>query len=91
MDYLPGTFYYHRYGHESYWMREASNGKLSLKALQVLIPYLSLFDIEDINYMMAEGTRDTWFDNLEQRPIRLKQETIPQLSLPRRIKRKFTK
>jgi glycosyltransferase involved in cell wall biosynthesis len=86
MTFLADTFYYHRYGHDSYWMREAKTGRLSLKALQLLIPYLDLLDHEDVNYIMAEGTRDTWFDNLEQRPIKLKQANKPKPSFRNRIK-----
>lgn len=70
---MPNTFYYHRYGHESYWMRDAEKRKksVSLRATQLLIPFFDLIDEKDINYIMSRKGRYTWFDNLDKRPIRL--------------------
>ena len=65
------SFYFHRYGHDSYWMRENNKGKTSLTALQVLIPYFDFIEDESINYMMSESNRYNWFENIDKIPIRI--------------------
>ena len=69
---MPNSYYYHRYGYESYWVREARKGKISLTALPVLIPFFDLLSIKDIDYIMSRKGRDVWFTNLEKHPVRLK-------------------
>lgn len=69
---LPDSFYYHRYGHESYWTRDYKKGKTSLTALQILIPYLDLFKESDINFIVGRKWRHVWFEHLDVRPLRLK-------------------
>jgi len=68
---LPESHYFHRYGHESYWMREAKRGKTSLIALQLLIPFLDAMDNRDVEYVMSRRGRYSWFENLDRRPLRL--------------------
>lgn len=68
---LPGTFYYHRRGHESYWIRENKKGKISLTALQILIPFLDLLSASSENYLMSKKGRQTWFRNLNKKPLTL--------------------
>ena len=72
MAVMPESYYYHRYGHESYWIREAKKGKVSLNALQIIIPYLDLLSEKDVDYIMSKKGRANWFENLGERPIRLK-------------------
>jgi glycosyltransferase involved in cell wall biosynthesis len=91
---LPGTFYYHRRGHESYWIRENRKGKISLTALQILIPYLDLLSESSEDYIMSKKGRYTWFRNLDKRPLTLaknkRQQNDPSLSiLKNNIKVKF--
>jgi len=69
---MPDSHYHHRHGHESYWVREARRGKTSLIALQLLIPFLEQLEIRDVNYIMSPKGRLTWFERLDQRPLRLK-------------------
>jgi glycosyltransferase involved in cell wall biosynthesis len=73
---MPGGGYYHRHGHESYWVRESRKGKTSLTALQVMIPFLDLIAYRDVNYIMGRSGRYKWFDNLDKRPIHLKGHAI---------------
>jgi len=72
---LPDSFYYHRYGHESYWTRDYKKGKTSLIALQILIPYLDLFKDSDINFIVGRKGRHVWFEQRDKRPLRLKTGT----------------
>lgn len=71
---LPDSYYRHRYGHESYWVREHVKGTTSLIAIQILIPFLNLLAEKDVDYIMGRPNRYVWFDNLPERPIRLKDE-----------------
>jgi glycosyltransferase involved in cell wall biosynthesis len=73
---MPDLHYYHRYGHESYWIRDLKKGKVSLTATQILIPFLDLIDEKDVNFLMGEKGRYTWFKNLKKRHIRLKSGDI---------------
>ena len=68
---MPTGFYCHRHGHESYWTREAAKGKISLTALQLLIPFLDQIVEDDIDYIMGREGRLSWHGTLDHRPIRL--------------------
>lgn len=68
---MPESHYHHRFGHESYWVREAKPGRTSLTALQILIPFLDLLNEKDVEYIFSRRGRYSWFDDLEKRPIRL--------------------
>jgi len=72
MTVMPDSFYYHRFGHESNWVREQRKGKTSLTALSIIIPYLDLIVEEDVDYIFSREGRNHWFSNLIARPIRLK-------------------
>jgi len=69
---MPNSYYYHRYGHESYWVRDSKSQKNSLRALRILLPFLDMFDQKDVDYMMSRKGRYDWFGNLEKHPIKLK-------------------
>lgn len=68
---MPNSFYYHRYGHESYWVRESKKNKISLTAIQLLVPFFDLLNENDIKYITSKKFRYTWFENLEKHPIRV--------------------
>jgi glycosyltransferase involved in cell wall biosynthesis len=68
---LPDSFYFHRYGHKSYWVREAKNN-LSQIAFAIVSPYEDLIDEADFNYLKSND----WFANLEIRPVKLKNKLI---------------
>lgn len=69
---LPNSQYFHRYGYESYWVRDSKKYNNSLKALQIMIPFIHLLKDKDINYIFSRRNRYTWFDKLDSRPLRLK-------------------
>lgn len=73
---LADGFYYHRHGHSSYWRRDARDREalMSLRAIQLLIPFFDLLNEEDIDYIMSREGRYTWLGNLSNRPIRLRSE-----------------
>ncbi|CAH2031076.1 glycosyltransferase family 2 protein [Trichlorobacter ammonificans] len=76
MTVMPESFYYHRYGHDSYWMRDARKGMMSLTALQILIPFIDLIDENDVDYIMSREGRYNWFSRMKERNIRLKSGAI---------------
>jgi hypothetical protein len=69
---MPGTGYFHRYGYESTWVRNLKNSNTSIQALQVLMPFLHLIREEDVEYLFSAKGRYTWFDQIGEKPVRLK-------------------
>jgi len=69
---LPGTWYFHRYGHQSHYVRNAQRGNQSLAALMGLIPLLGLIDEQDVEYLFSRDGRFAWYENLAEHPIRVK-------------------
>lgn len=69
---MPNSFYYHRYGYESTYIREIKKVNKSLTILQIILPYINLFNDKDVDYIMSREGRYDWFENLERHPIRLK-------------------
>lgn len=68
---LPGTYYYHRYGHESHYIREHKNGNASISALVALMPFLNQIKNNDVEYIFGRG-RTKWLSMIEKHPIKLK-------------------
>lgn len=69
---LANTWYFHRYGHQSYWKREHAIRGTSLLALEILSPFLNKLDKSSIDYLSTEGGKNSWFNSLENFPIKLK-------------------
>jgi len=70
---MPDSYYLHRYGHASLFVRESERpGASSLMATRMITPFLELIDEKDAEYIMSQKGRYTWFQNLEKHPIRLK-------------------
>ena len=56
---LKETFYYHRYGHASVFVRDSQKTNASLTALCVLLPFLCLINDVDVEYVMSQEGRYT--------------------------------
>jgi glycosyltransferase involved in cell wall biosynthesis len=69
---LPNSYYLHRTGIESYWVREARKDNFSTKALQLLLPYWDQFDPEDVKFLVGLLKKDKFEFDLSKHPIRLK-------------------
>ena len=69
---LPGTWYFHRYGHESHYVQNWRRGNQSLAALIALVPFLDQIETEDVEYLFGKEARYDWYDRLKDRPIRVK-------------------
>lgn len=73
---LPGSYYFHRFGTESYYIRDSNARNMSLAALQIILPYNYLIDSVDFDYIMSKKYRYTWFDNIKVKPIKMLEENI---------------
>jgi glycosyltransferase involved in cell wall biosynthesis len=70
---MPNGYYFHRRGHESYYLRDAWNKRksVSLRLVKLIINYIDHIHPADVNYIFSPKGRYTWYDNLKKRPIRL--------------------
>ncbi len=74
---MPNSFYYHRYGTNSLFMREAKKeNEVSLMATKMITPYLDLLDPRDAAYIRSEAGSKNWFKTLDRAPIRLKNAPV---------------
>jgi len=73
---LPGSYYFHRRGHDSYYMRDAWNKRrsVSLRLIKLIINYIDRIYPADVDYIFSKKGRFTWFEHLEERPIRLNEK-----------------
>jgi glycosyltransferase involved in cell wall biosynthesis len=68
---LPNSYYYHRIGYESYWVRDSKKNNASLVAMQLLIPYFDEISESDIDYLSSRKYRKTWLGTIDKRPIKV--------------------
>jgi len=66
---MPDGFYYHRRGHNSYYMRGLEESTSSRAALPVIRPFFHLLDERDVEYVLNS---DDWRERLTERPLRLR-------------------
>lgn len=69
---LINSWYFHRYGHQSHYVRNQTKGNQSLSALIGIIPFLDMIETDDINYIFSEKGRFTWYDQLDKRSLQIK-------------------
>lgn len=67
---LPGSYYLHRHGTESYYIRDMNSRNMAIATLQIILPYLDKIHPDDIEYIMSKEGRYIWIDKLLERPIR---------------------
>lgn len=70
---LPGSYYFHRRGHQSYYLRDAWSKRksVSYRLIKLIIDYTDKLHPADVDYILSKKGRYTWFENLTIRPIRL--------------------
>ena len=86
---LPESYYFHRYSHESYWVRHAQRGNIDEVAASLLEPYFDRLNPADVRYLQSEKGRKTWFSRLDRRPIRIRDGKSQKFAwLPRLMHRK---
>lgn len=69
---MPGSHYFHRIGHASYYVREARRNDTSLLAARLLLPFLDLLEPAERAYLHGDLGREIWFSQLDERPIRVR-------------------
>jgi glycosyltransferase involved in cell wall biosynthesis len=70
MECLPGTFYYHRQGYESTYVREVRKLNLSLSVTRILVPYFGLLSNRDIEYILNPLNSKNWYSRVRTQPLR---------------------
>ncbi|MES2087649.1 MAG: glycosyltransferase [Patescibacteria group bacterium] len=72
---MPKSFYFHRYGSNSLFVREAEKeNEVSLMATKMITPYLDRLEPSDKAYIQSEEGSKNWYSSLDRAPIRLKGE-----------------
>jgi glycosyltransferase involved in cell wall biosynthesis len=71
------AFYYHRQGHDSYYMRDTDDRR-SVAAAQILLPFVSRLAPEDRARLMGEGALLRYYVQLQEAPLRLDDDTVPE-------------
>lgn len=72
---LADSYYLHRTGINSHWVRENKKGNVSFAALIAIMPFLDRIEEEDVEYIFSKQARLSWFDSLVSRPLHLRSET----------------
>lgn len=67
----PHTYYFHRVGHESYWVRNAKKTNPSIQATRLILEYYNTLPNETIDAIFNKKTRENWLDNLDKYPLTL--------------------
>jgi glycosyltransferase involved in cell wall biosynthesis len=74
---MPDSFYFHRYGANSLFTREAEKAdENSLMATKMIMNFIGLINEEDAAYIKSEKGSRNWFNDFHKRPVRLKTEEI---------------
>jgi glycosyltransferase involved in cell wall biosynthesis len=68
---LPNSYYFHRHGYNSYWIRDSKTDVISLNAIKIITPYINLIDKNILNYI--EKNNETWFNSISK-IIKIKSE-----------------
>jgi len=75
MKICPSTSYFHRYGHDSYYVRESRRAeKQNLIATSLVLEYSDLCDPRLIRKLFSRTHRSSWFSNLQDNPFHIQTE-----------------
>lgn len=69
---LPDSYYLHKHGYDSTYVRNEKADNLNIRGLNVITEIYNLIDPIDLEYIFSKWGRTRWLSNLEQRPIKLK-------------------
>jgi len=68
MSCAKGSYYLHRYGHNSYWVRESKKSNLSLTATSIALPFAAEFPRGLLKKMLGRHRLD-WFERINKHPL----------------------
>lgn len=69
---LEDTYYLHKLGYESTFVKEKRKYNTSLTITKILLNHLHLLQKKDINYILSKKHRYSWWENLKNRPLNSK-------------------
>lgn len=69
---LPDTYYLHRHGYDSTYVKGEKSDNLNIRALNVISEIYPQIAEEDLTYIYSNWGRTRWLKNLEKRPIRVR-------------------
>ena len=64
----PDTFYLHRQGHESYYIRD-NDDRRAIAAAQILLPYVSRLSVRDRKRLLGDGELLDYFAEIPSQPL----------------------
>jgi glycosyltransferase involved in cell wall biosynthesis len=74
---VKDTFYYHRYGHKSLFIRESADKSSSSEiATKFVENVIDVLDKSSAEYVLSDEGRKVWFDNLNKLPLKLKNNAV---------------
>lgn len=69
----PSTYYFHRFGHESYYIRGSKNiREMSLWATSLILENSGKLDPKLIRSLMSRRNRFSWYSLLQNNPFKIK-------------------
>ena len=82
---LPNSFYFHRHGYESTFVKDNRKLNESVNLARILVPYFNLIHPDDVDYILNRYYRHSWLRRIENRKIR-SNNTIESLRIKIKIK-----
>ncbi len=74
---LSRAGYFHRYSHESYYVRDSAHAEaLSLRALSHIVPYFDLLDEKEVGRICSRKERGYWYYRIAKRALRMKDGSL---------------
>lgn len=67
---LPGTWYLHRHGYESTFIRDLKKMNESLTVTRILMPYLNLLCERDVDYILHPHFQRNWFKRISSKKLK---------------------
>ncbi|MCX6735939.1 MAG: glycosyltransferase [Candidatus Parcubacteria bacterium] len=74
---LPNSFYFHRFGGDSLFVRESKKtDESSLMATKMLLNFAHLLTDEDAEYLRSDWGSRNWFELFPERPLHIKSREV---------------
>jgi glycosyltransferase involved in cell wall biosynthesis len=70
MSTVPDTYYFHRYGLDSYYVRDDLAKHRSLMATSLLLEFPNSLEKKDIDFLFSRSQRYKWFQSLPQTKLK---------------------
>jgi GT2 family glycosyltransferase len=75
MRICPSTSYFHRFGHESYYVRESRHvARQSLIATSLVLEFPDLSSPRTVRKLLSRRHRFSWFSKIQKNPFRIRNQ-----------------